>query len=148
MWGSQRAGIDPGGGRWWQRGDRAAKTVNIPHRSCWVKPSYFSMIFEALKSPEPTLELPSQKVSSSSASSRNSRQVTNRSRGQMTNRRAKAIVAENRWARHLPRWRSGIRGRVQQFFNLIFLYYVSSLAIVSRSRIQFSLISLVSRICL
>ncbi len=30
MWGSQRAGIDPGGGRWWQRGDRAAKTVNNP----------------------------------------------------------------------------------------------------------------------
>ena len=53
------------------------------------------MIFEALKSPEPALELPSQKVSSSSASSRNS--------GQVTDRRAKAIAAGGRWARHLPR---------------------------------------------
>jgi len=93
MWGSQRAGIDPGGGRWWQRGDRAAKTVNIPHRSCWVKPSYFPIIFEALKSPEPALQLPSWKVSSSSASSRNSGQVTDRPGGQVTDRRAKAIAA-------------------------------------------------------
>ncbi len=75
----------------------------IPHRSCRGKPSYFPMIFEALKSPEPTLRLPSQKVSSSSASSRNSRQVTDRSGGQVTNRRAKAIAAGGRWARHLPR---------------------------------------------
>ena len=67
----------------------------IPHRSCRGKPSYFPMIFEALKSPEPALEVPSQKVSSSSASSRNS--------GQVTDRRAKAIAAGGRWARHLPR---------------------------------------------
>ncbi len=37
---------------------------------------------------------------------------------------------------------------IQQFFNLISSYYVSFLAIASRSSVQFSSISLVSRICL
>ncbi len=59
MWGSQRAEINSGGGRWWPAKDRAAKTFDIPDRICRIKPAYFPRIFEALSSSCPTLQLPS-----------------------------------------------------------------------------------------
>jgi len=81
MWGSQRAEINPGGGRCWQLGDRAAPTLNIPDPICWVKPSYFSGIFEPLNWPRSALQSSSAKVLHQRAPSRSSRQVIDRSRG-------------------------------------------------------------------
>ncbi len=76
MWGSQRAGIDPGGGRRWQLGDRAAKTLNIPQLICWVKPSSFPMISGPLNSPRPARRFQSPKVEGPEAARGRSGPVT------------------------------------------------------------------------
>ncbi len=80
MWGSQRAEINPGGGRCWQLGDRAASTLNIPDSICWVKSSYFSGIFKSLNWSRSTLQSLSAKVLHQRASSRRSRQMIDRSK--------------------------------------------------------------------
>ncbi len=80
MWGSQRAEINPSGGRCWQLRDRAASTLNIPDLICWVKPSYFPGIFESLNWSRSALQSSSAKVLHQRASSRRSRQMIDRSK--------------------------------------------------------------------
>ncbi len=109
MWGSRRAGIDPGGGRCWQREIEQSKPSISPFSFAESNLHIFPLFWIVeLVSIDSTISV----IESSSFEDIFAKfEAGGRLTGvQLTDRRAKRIGAGGIWERHLPTWRSGIRG--------------------------------------